>query len=273
MDKIIKTNNNFDERIPWIDFARGLTMFFVIWSHTLLYRNIPGKYLTAGYIGVFFFITGYLMQNKKISKKTGIIIIKKQVKKLLIPYTLVSIILILISGFWSYIANGYIIKQDIINFFGMFYGRLFLSIRQDMPQIVFLGASNAALWFLPAMFLSSLLYLVLRITKFPYIIFLISIFICCGIVFTFSPVLLPWSLDTAPIFAVVMFSAKLYQNYEKLSSKLRKIFLIPITLIYIACVDFGGGKSFIKYLWLKRYCQCNPIYVNCHSRIYSHSGS
>lgn len=53
MDKIIKTNNNFDERIPWIDFARGLTMFFVIWSHTLLYRNIPGKYLTAGYIGVF----------------------------------------------------------------------------------------------------------------------------------------------------------------------------------------------------------------------------
>lgn len=156
----------------------------------------------------------------------------------------------------------------------MFYGRLFLSIRQDMPQIVFLGASNATLWFLPAMFLSSLLYLVLRITKFPYIIFLISIFICCGIVFTFSPVLLPWSLDTAPIFAVVMFSAKLYQNYKKLSSKLRKVFLIPITLIYIACVDFGGGgKSFIKYLWLKRYCQCNPIYVNCHSRIYSHSGS
>ena len=145
--------------------------------------------------------------------------------------------MILINGFWSYIANGYIIKQDIINFFGMFYGRLFLSIRQDMPQIVFLGASNATLWFLPAMFLSSLLYLVLRIIKFPYIIFLISIFICCGIVFTFSPVLLPWSLDTAPIFAVVMFSAKLYQNYKKLSSKLRKVFLIPITLIYIACVE------------------------------------
>ena len=72
MDKIIKTNNNFDGRIPWIDFARGLTMFFVIWSHTLLYRNIPGKYLTAGYIGVFFFITGYLMQNKKSAKKPGL---------------------------------------------------------------------------------------------------------------------------------------------------------------------------------------------------------
>ena len=72
MDKIIKTNNNFDERIPWIDFGRGLTMFFVIWSHTLLYRNIPGKYLTAGYIGVFFFITGYLMQNKKSAKKPGL---------------------------------------------------------------------------------------------------------------------------------------------------------------------------------------------------------
>lgn len=241
MDKIIKASNNLNNRILWIDFARGLTMLLVIWSHTLLYRNIPGKYLTAGFIGVFFFITGYLMQNRKIRRDNGFTIIKKQGKNLLIPYAIASIVLILINTIWSYITNACIIKQDIINFFGMFYGRLFFSIQQDMPQIVFLGASNAVLWFLPAMFISFLLYLVLRITKFPYTMFFIGIYICCGIGFTFSPILMPWSLDTAPIFAVIMFSAKLYQKYEKLSSNLRIGFFVPIILIYIICVDFVGG--------------------------------
>lgn len=100
-------------RLIWIDRMRGLAMLAVVIQHMTAYWNndfIYLKFLSMTDIGVFFFVSGYIINKvSKINdiKSAGIFILKKT-SQLMIPFLL-----------WGLIVNKY--TMDTISTVGMEY--------------------------------------------------------------------------------------------------------------------------------------------------------
>lgn len=75
-------------------------------------------------------------------------------------------------------------------------------MKQASHNLKFLDAANDSLWFLPAIFLASILFDIVNHIRYKGL--------CCmgllvvGYVFSFYRYLLPWSIDTVPVVVVVM---------------------------------------------------------------------
>ena len=59
MEKVI---NN--KRIEWIDSLKGAMMLAVIWSHSSANNTSGGYWITASYMAVFYFLSGYIFKDK-----------------------------------------------------------------------------------------------------------------------------------------------------------------------------------------------------------------
>ena len=53
-----KVKNN--KRIEWIDSLKGAMMLAVIWSHSSANNTSGGYWITASYMAVFYFLSGYI---------------------------------------------------------------------------------------------------------------------------------------------------------------------------------------------------------------------
>ena len=151
------------EKINYIDYSKGIAIFFVIFGHVYCGHNIITTWICSFHVPLFFIISGFLLKLNK-NKNIKSVILKK-FKSLMVPYILFSIINIL--GY--YLINGlpYIgLRENIFNTITLF--------------------GVGALWFLPALFISETLFLFEKnnISKNKYkalfyitIVFIIAIFI------------------------------------------------------------------------------------------------
>ena len=151
------------EKINYIDYSKGIAIFFVIFGHVYCGNNIITTWICSFHVPLFFIISGFLLKLNK-NKDIKSVILKK-FKSLMVPYILFSIINIL--GY--YLINGlpYIgLRENIFNTITLF--------------------GVGALWFLPALFISETLFLFEKnnISKNKYkalfyitIVFIIAIFI------------------------------------------------------------------------------------------------
>lgn len=151
------------EKINYIDYSKGIAIFFVIFGHVYCGNNIITTWICSFHVPLFFIISGFLLKLNK-NKNIKSVILKK-FKSLMVPYILFSIINIL--GY--YLINGlpYIgLRENIFNTITLF--------------------GVGALWFLPALFISETLFLFEKnnISKNKYkalfyitIVFIIAIFI------------------------------------------------------------------------------------------------
>lgn len=57
-----KVKNN--KRIEWIDSLKGAMMLAVIWSHSSANNTSGGYWITASYMAVFYFLSGYIFKDK-----------------------------------------------------------------------------------------------------------------------------------------------------------------------------------------------------------------
>lgn len=133
---------NCTQRIEWIDIAKGLSIILVVFGHSIL-SSIPflGDWCASYRIPFFFFISGLLFNpNKRFSN-----LITNKTKALGIPFVIFSLIVIL----------GYIIidKKPML----------------DMARHVMIyGWEGYALWFIPVLFVTNILYfLIFKYTTSP----------------------------------------------------------------------------------------------------------
>jgi len=178
------------ERVYWIDALRAIAIVFVVIGHTpgvQGYGNIV-KYLFSFHIPLFFFISGLLF-NSNLVKVTFPQFLHKQVRALLIPY--------LIWGLLTYIPwllitrhfSTYPDLNPLKPLLGMLYG---------------VGGGtwlihNGALWFLPCLFFTRLIFLgTLRNETrsfFPLVLLILTVLgILCVELIT---VPIPWGFDIA----------------------------------------------------------------------------
>lgn len=124
------------KRIEWIDVAKGIGIWLMIFNHIALDygQNAMKIFIASFHMPLFFIISGFTMNGSHLSKHAMMEYILKRVVTLLIPYFL-----------WVTIfANGINLKNIFL---------ILWSSNQSLSK----AGTNAALWFLPCFFVSNII--------------------------------------------------------------------------------------------------------------------
>lgn len=225
------------EHLDYIDIAKGIGIILVVLSHTehseLIY------YTSAFIVPIFFFCSGYTSSKKDISLNKCF---RQQAIKLLKPYLFFSILLLI-----------YFHDFSIRAIFGIFYSRYCLYPFGTVSDIChFMIVGNYPMWFLTCMILAYLLYdLLIYYSRYQFWFIGSYLVITAGA--TYLPILLPWSIDTAPLMAVFMFGGTLVRQHITLSKQQWGwIFILPYLLLLPFCHNVNisvrmYGFSMITY--------------------------
>jgi len=248
----LKAQSSKMKRLAYIDIAKGIGIILVVLSHTV--RADFMYYTAAFFVPIFFFCSGYTskpiadshpsphgssfspsLQSPLPSKGRGrggvspsisfipfisfISHLKRVLTRLLKPYLFFSILLLLIFHDFSLRAIA-----------GIAYSRYCLypfGTTDDICHFMIVG--NYPLWFLTAMAVAYVLYDLLRFfPKYQYP--LIALYLVATALMDHLPILLPWSIDTAPLFAIIIWagqqvrriaSPNLPEGEERVSSSLK----------------------------------------------------
>lgn len=196
-----KTNH-----MEWITMLKCICIIFVLMMHGYFY--IPGISEFAGmfYVPCFFVMAGYTCKWEQAVHFCTFM--KKKAKRLLVPYFIYNILLFLIFLGKDVMAGWAITKESFFPLLGIFYSRYTLQLPIAETSQVFLVNANSPMWFLTAMFVTyglfslSVMYAGQNRNKRRAVFFLN---LAVGLLLHYHcPVLLPWSLDTAPVFAAMM---------------------------------------------------------------------
>lgn len=140
-------NNNKLERLDYIDVAKGIGIILVVIAHHLLGAEMIRGYINSFHMPLFFIISGYLYAHKKEWNRPLKSIVIKKAKSLLYPYLTFGIIIIV----WHFVYYDIIFKNSVPE-----WGTI-------KVVIYFLSTYGYhALWFLPCLFLSSIIYIIIR---------------------------------------------------------------------------------------------------------------
>ena len=188
------------ERLDWIDAVKGACLLLVMIAH--LWRPCPYwvHVLTGGYMLVFFVMAGITSVGTKRSFNEQI---RNKAKRLLVPYAVYGVILILLGMILPTQAQ---VEKGLL---GLLYGRYSLLSPTIEPHFPLLQACGylAPFWFLPCIFLSYVLLAWYDHSHYPYLIVVLAILV--GILTPLCPVLLPWCIEMSFIGFLVMLSGRM----------------------------------------------------------------
>ncbi len=134
------------KRIAWIDIAKAITIFLVVFGHTLR-GGVAQQIVYSFHVVVFFLLSGMTCKADKLKKR-----IKNDCLRIMLPYYIFGLISILIFFFLGkFVADQFAMDVNTSlgnNLWGLLYacpigGRM----NFNMP-----------LWFLPCMFATKMLY-------------------------------------------------------------------------------------------------------------------
>ena len=134
------------QRLAWLDIAKAITIFLVVFGHTLR-GGMAQQIVYAFHVAAFFLLSGITCKTDDLKKR-----IKNDFLRILVPYYSFSILSILIFAVLGKFAAG---KFDLdvntslgFNLAGMLYGcPAGGHLKYNMP-----------LWFLPCLFATKMLY-------------------------------------------------------------------------------------------------------------------
>lgn len=99
-DIVIQEQN---QRINWIDIARGIGIILVVFGHTWR-ENLPKDWLYSFHMPLFFFISGWLVNIKKTNLINWKNFLIKKFLSLIVPYVLFILLTYL---YWSVIESHF----------------------------------------------------------------------------------------------------------------------------------------------------------------------
>lgn len=222
-----------NERIGWVDTARGAGVLSIIFSHT---GYLPlSAYLTpiihTFMIPVFLFVGGYLLQPGA----NFLSFVQNKIKKLLGAYFIFFLISSLI---WFFIRKGY--SSSVLN---IPYQKLFTGFILGKGTII-----NGPLWFLTAYFSSLILvrslYYWWENRNLPNKLLLPFLFILLFLILKKELVFAPFSYDLVLLFSGYLLLGRLLYIYRKRLFTAR--FLSLAIIIFIFGV-FRNGETNINF--------------------------
>lgn len=247
------------KRLEYVDIAKGIGLVLVVCSHS---DALDMMWLVMDMcIPIFFFCSGYTFKMKGTFKES----MTKRVRKLLVPYLFFNVVMFCLFCHFS-----------LREIFGVIYSRYSLYPLDVTPNIKFFTSGNYPTWYLTSMIVSYFLfYLLVYYEKYKHaMMFLYAILIVC---FMKSPILLPWSIDTAPLTAMLMYAGMKVRKHDLISMDLYQILFLILLYVGLRCV--GGdlnisvriyGNSVAIYfllaliapfvvLWVSRYLEGSVV--------------
>lgn len=239
------TEQQMHKHIPYLDVAKGIGILLVMISHSCRFPSyFIERVFIACFMPLFFVISGYVYKSGRKVREN----IQKRVQRCLIPYFGYSFLLILLHCIFDVFADKFqwsSLKNWII---GCLYSRYCFYPLGTEPNYYFLTADNSPLWFLTSILSASIIFyfLIEKCLK-------SRVFTCFSIVgllvitaiLSKLPILLPWSLDTAPIGAAFMIVGTMLKHSAFLEKQYKSIWKasISITLlsIYLIAVEWNQG--------------------------------
>lgn len=208
-------------RLEYVDIAKGIGLILVLCSHSDAFDLM--WMMMDMCIPIFFFCSGYTFRMKGTFKES----MTKKLKKLLIPYLFFNLVMFCVFCHFS--------LREIV---GVLYSRYSLYPLDVSPNVKFFTSGNYPMWYLTSMIVSYFLfYLIVYYGKYKHAIILVyAILIVC---FMKCPILLPWSIDTAPLTALLIYIGMKARKHDLTSIDLYQILFLVLLYIGLRCV---GGE-------------------------------
>ncbi len=224
------------DRLQYIDTARAIGIFCVIWGHHI--QNPVFHYVYSFHIPLFFFISGVVFNCKRESSFATFT--RKKIHRLVLPYFIFAAILFLKWLSLGWLSGGITSCERVIkNVIGIFYA-------QGGPKYMEWGIP---MWFLPCLFLMNEFYWLFEKLQLGALIntivfLLLTIFGIYLFKFKFA---LPWSIDIAFIGLFYFHLGAIYNSKESPGLlKIEEHLLIPFFLISIF-LAFSNGRLDLYY--------------------------
>ena len=213
-------------RIAYIDIAKSLALICVILSH-----SVGNAYTSFSYgfmIPSFFILSGVTIKNISILQKA---------KRLLVPYVIFNIFILLLTTFSGQRT------VTLTHWIGVIYSRFSLYPLSETQNTIWMNVGNSPTWFLTAMFMSFIfLKGILFFQKESIRLSICTLYLIVTILLTNLKILLPWSIDSAMLFALFMYAGTKLKIFFS-----NRVFLNKTTF-FIGSVIYGIGYYLNTYI-------------------------
>ena len=208
------------KRLEYVDIAKGIGLILVVCSHSDAFDLM--WYMMDMCIPIFFFCSGYTFKMKGTFKDA----MAKKFRRLFVPYLFFNMVLFCVFFHFS--------LRELI---GILYSRFSLYPLYVTPNIKFFTSGNYPMWFLTSMIVSYFLfYLLVYYEKYKHALMLL--YVLLAVCFMKSPILLPWSFDTAPLTAMLIYVGLKTRKYGLISMDVFQVLFLVLLYIGLRCV--GG---------------------------------
>jgi len=245
------------QRLVWLDALKGIGILSIMRIHMAQPMELLQSVIYVGAVSMFFVSAGF---NFKVTDdaKTAM---SNKAKRLLIPYFAYSLLLVLVEH-----------HPTIEQIIGIFYARMSLFQGQNENNISFLVIGNAPMWFLPCMFMSYM-WIYLVYCKCRTIIsksFTLVVFVILSALLSYSPIMLPWSIDTSFLLASLLIIGYELKDYF-VSAKI-KMMVLSFALWFALFYFFAGSNISIGNYGAYGVISILPFAIISLSETYSISG-
>lgn len=142
------------ERLSWVDTLKCIGIWLMVLGHSNLNNPVISILICAFHMPVFFFVSGMFFKNRSFKEH-----LSKDVKSLIQPYFLCSIISLSICWISPYLHPE--LYHNINSFTDIFIHAIYGILTMDDRVTDYSFLPYGPLWFLPALFIARLYFLII----------------------------------------------------------------------------------------------------------------
>lgn len=219
-----------------IDLMKGIGIILMIYGHSH-FIPIIGKWIYTFHMPLFFFLSGCFFKSQYD--------IKKNVKRIILPYFPFALIMCSIILFVSFAISEINHLNSLSELFKKiiyFKSNLITAIKGEEKSLFF-----KTLWFLPVLFVVQTLYYFIH-TKFnKYIHLICIIFLFVSIFLFYRNIDLPYFIDTIFLTIPYYHCGRIFYMYKEKFKKINSIYLFSLILIPLIIIFIKRYNVDYKY--------------------------
>lgn len=193
-------------RLNWLDIAKGIAILLMVLGHTSI-PSVLSNFIWAFHMPLFFIASGWTTNWQKTDFKD---FTKRKIRTLLVPFLIYSLVVLII-----YILQGW----------------------GDFNHWILNGWGAYALWFIPVLFLASVIAKKIYSIKDRYLVLSFAfMFAAISGVLSFYKIQLPWTLSSVPFATALIVVGSELKRYSCwiADSKLWHILLLFLVTVGIS---------------------------------------
>lgn len=224
-----------------IDIIKGIGIILVVFGHVInsdvnIYGLNINNLLYVFHMPLFFLISGYITKYEKDSNFMEYL--KKKTRGIIIPYFIFSTLCFV---YW------FILERRIRHQMDVSVIKVLLNIPLGFINDKYL-LPNIVLWFLPCLFISEIIFYIIRKIKKRHIQCMVEIILfIIGIILCNYKVILPFGIETAFVSLLFLSIGNVYGKYEEKVNNKYVIVIPIIIMLYISAFYYNGGVSMLGH--------------------------